>query len=47
MTEVNPTFKVPLYPITPILGLISCFGLLFYLKTNAITHIQEVMSLPN
>ncbi len=28
--------KVPFYPLTPILGLISCFALVFYLKTNAI-----------
>jgi APA family basic amino acid/polyamine antiporter len=30
------TFKVPFYPVTPILAVISCFGLLFYLKMNAI-----------
>jgi len=36
MPEAIRTFRVPLYPFTPILGLISCFGLLFYLKTNAI-----------
>jgi APA family basic amino acid/polyamine antiporter len=36
MPEATRPFKVPLYPFTPILGLISCFGLLFYLKTSAI-----------
>lgn len=36
MPKANRTFKVPLYPLTPILGLISCFALVFYLKTNAI-----------
>ncbi len=36
MPEANRTFKVPLYPLTPILGLISCFALVFYLKMNAI-----------
>ncbi len=36
MPEAKRTFKVPFYPITPILGLISCFALVFYLKTNAI-----------
>jgi len=32
MPDASRTFKVPFYPITPILGLIICFGLLFYLK---------------
>ncbi len=36
MPEAKRTFKVPLYPITPIFGVISCFGLVFYLKANAI-----------
>ena len=36
MPEAKRTFKVPFYPITPILGLISCFALVFYLKTSAI-----------
>ncbi len=27
---------MPLYPITPILGVISCFALVFYLKISAI-----------
>ena len=36
MPEANRTFKVPLYPVTPILGVISCFALVFYLKMNAI-----------
>lgn len=34
--EANRTFKVPFYPVVPILGVISCFGLVFYLKANAI-----------
>ncbi len=34
--EANRTFKVPLYPVTPILGVISCIGLVFYLETNVI-----------
>jgi APA family basic amino acid/polyamine antiporter len=29
MPQASRTFKVPLYPFTPILGLIICFGLLF------------------
>ncbi|MFW9934256.1 MAG: APC family permease, partial [Candidatus Thorarchaeota archaeon] len=29
-------FKVPLYPLTPILGMISCILLMFYLSLNAI-----------
>lgn len=36
MPEANRTFKVPLYPVTPILGVISCLALVFYLKMNAI-----------
>ncbi len=36
MPEANRTFKVPFYPITPILGVISCFALVFYLRSNAI-----------
>lgn len=36
MPEAKRTFKVPLYPITPVLGVISCFGLVFYLRMNAI-----------
>lgn len=36
MPDARRTFKVPLYPITPLLGMLSCFGLLFYLKINAI-----------
>lgn len=36
MPGAKRTFRVPLYPITPILGVISCFALVFYLKMNAI-----------
>ena len=32
----KPSFHSAALSFTPILGLISCFGLLFYLKTNAI-----------
>jgi APA family basic amino acid/polyamine antiporter len=36
MPDANRSFKVPLYPILPLLGMISCFALMFYLKQNAI-----------
>jgi APA family basic amino acid/polyamine antiporter len=36
MPDAQRPFRVPLYPVTPILGVISCFGLVFYLKMNAI-----------
>ena len=36
MPAANRTFKVPLYPIPPILGMISCFALILFLKQNAI-----------
>jgi APA family basic amino acid/polyamine antiporter len=36
MPDASRAFKVPLYPIAPILGIISCFALVFYLKMNAI-----------
>lgn len=36
MPDENRSFKVPLYPILPLLGMISCFALMFYLKQNAI-----------
>ncbi|MGZ3882493.1 MAG: APC family permease, partial [Flavisolibacter sp.] len=36
MPNANRTFKVPLYPVPPILGMISCFALILYLKPNAI-----------
>jgi APA family basic amino acid/polyamine antiporter len=36
MPDANRTFKVPLYPVLPILGMISCFALMLYLKPNAI-----------
>jgi basic amino acid/polyamine antiporter, APA family len=31
-------FKVPFYPITPLLGLASCVGLAFYLNPNAVIY---------
>ncbi|MFZ0442021.1 MAG: APC family permease [Methanobacterium sp.] len=31
-------FKVPFYPVTPILGIISCVGLAFYLNPNAVIY---------
>lgn len=36
MPEAARSFNVPFYPITPLLGVVSCFALIFYLKTNAI-----------
>ncbi len=36
MPHATRTFKVPFYPIPPILGVLSCFGLAFYLNPNAI-----------
>ncbi|MFW9986469.1 MAG: APC family permease [Candidatus Odinarchaeota archaeon] len=33
--EIHRPFKVPLYPLTPILGMISCILLMFYLSLNA------------
>ncbi len=33
--EMHRPFKVPLYPLTPILGIISCILLMFYLSLNA------------
>lgn len=36
MPDANRTFKVPFYPFSPILGVISCTILLFYLNKNAI-----------
>ncbi|MCL7412693.1 MAG: APC family permease [ANME-2 cluster archaeon] len=36
MPDANRTFKVPLYPIPPLLGIISCFALILFLKSNAI-----------
>ncbi len=36
--DAKRSFKVPLYPVTPILGLISCFGLAFYLDPTAVIY---------
>jgi len=36
MPDANRQFRVPLYPYTPILGLVSCVALAFFLNINAI-----------
>ncbi len=36
MPDATRTFKVPFYPIPPVLGVLSCFGLAFYLNPNAV-----------
>ena len=36
--NVKRDFKVPFYPLTPILGIISCVGLAFYLNPNAVIY---------
>jgi APA family basic amino acid/polyamine antiporter len=36
MPEVKRGFRVPLYPFTPVLGVVSCLLLSFYLSTNAL-----------
>ncbi len=36
--DVKRGFKVPFYPLTPILGLASCVGLAFYLSPNAVIY---------
>jgi APA family basic amino acid/polyamine antiporter len=36
MPDANRQFQVPLYPYTPILGLLSCVALAFFLNINAI-----------
>lgn len=36
--NANRQFKVPFYPLTPILGIISCVGLAFYLNPNAFIY---------
>jgi basic amino acid/polyamine antiporter, APA family len=36
MPNAKRTFKVPLYPYTPVFAMISCIILAFYLNTNAI-----------
>ncbi|MDD1708886.1 MAG: amino acid permease [Methanoregulaceae archaeon] len=36
MPDANRQFRVPLYPYTPILGLLSCVALAFFLNINAV-----------
>lgn len=36
--EVKRGFKVPFYPLTPLLGLASCIGLAFYLNPKAVIY---------
>jgi basic amino acid/polyamine antiporter, APA family len=36
--NVNRGFEVPFYPLTPIIGIISCIGLAFYLNPNAVIY---------
>jgi len=36
MPEVHRGFRVPLYPYTPVVGLVSCIVLAFYLNANAV-----------
>ena len=36
--DVNRDFKVPFYPLTPLLGIISCVGLAFYLNPKAFIY---------
>ncbi len=36
MPEVKRSFKVPLYPYTPVFAMISCIILAFYLNSNAV-----------
>jgi APA family basic amino acid/polyamine antiporter len=36
MPDANRTFKLPFYPVPPIIGAMSCILLLFFLKINAI-----------
>ncbi|HOI72331.1 MAG TPA: APC family permease [Methanobacterium sp.] len=38
MPDRKRGFKVPFYPLTPILGLASCVGLAFYLNPNAVIY---------
>jgi APA family basic amino acid/polyamine antiporter len=38
MPGVKRRFKVPYYPLTPILGIISCLGLAFYLNRNSLIY---------
>jgi len=36
MPDANRQFRVPFYPYTPILGLLSCVALAFFLNINAV-----------
>lgn len=36
MPDADRTFRVPFYPVIPVLGVLSCFALAFYLNPNAI-----------
>jgi APA family basic amino acid/polyamine antiporter len=36
MPDADRKFKVPLYPLPPVLGVLSCFVLSFYLNQNAV-----------
>ena len=36
--DVKREFKVPFYPVTPVLGIISCIGLAFYLNPTAVIY---------
>jgi APA family basic amino acid/polyamine antiporter len=36
MPEIKRAFKVPLYPVTPVLAMVSCVVLAFYLNQNAV-----------
>jgi len=36
MPDANRTFKTPFYPLPPLLGVLSCAVLVFYLNKNAI-----------
>jgi APA family basic amino acid/polyamine antiporter len=36
MPDASRQFRVPLYPVTPVLGAVSCVALAFYLDINAI-----------
>lgn len=38
MPNVERGFKVPFYPLTPLLGIISSIGLAFYLNPNAVIY---------
>jgi basic amino acid/polyamine antiporter, APA family len=38
MPDVERRFKVPYYPLTPVLGIISCLGLAYYLNRSALIY---------